>query len=381
MSSAAAVPLEKSRSRCSEVNDAIEGVMSGPERRQGPGPGLMFGVMGGFLIGEAVLLFVSSNWRAIPDGVKLAMIFGNLIAAYLLADRFRFGRSPRHGVAAGLFLKGAIGYGAGVFLIGQIYNFHADWRTGLLYWLAGTLPLAYVVDSRPLLGLSLGTAVLWLAAGFDYWSPELDLLLPLLGAILILCGVLHWDRGRVARFAGIYVIAGASLVLASTFLLGDWDSSQRIHDTPSFGAHLRSLTAGSAALLLAGLFLPSPSFQRALRLITAFVPVALLPTFYVALTDGSEGQLGDAFFVGVKLLLLVECLGLVLFGWAVHARGPVRLGLVFFGLIAGWEFFNDRWDYLARAAVFAGVGLVLLACGYWAERARRGLAPARGMPK
>jgi len=85
----------------------------------------LFAILGGLLVGVGMILFFSSNWRVIPDAGKLALVFASVISAYMAGYRLRFGSASRPGLAAGFFLLGAIAYGSGIFLVAQIYNFHA----------------------------------------------------------------------------------------------------------------------------------------------------------------------------------------------------------------------------------------------------------------
>jgi len=162
--------------------------------RRAPSPALirLFAVLGGLLVGTGLILFFSSNWRAITNLGKLALIFGCMSAAYAIAYRLKFKSPPLPGLAAGLFFLGAIAYGSGIYLIAQIYNFHADWRVGILYWFLGTLPLAYAVDSRPVLWLSLGTLFLWLGLKFDF--ARTMVLYQVLGGRWFWCRVFTYDR-------------------------------------------------------------------------------------------------------------------------------------------------------------------------------------------
>jgi len=338
---------------------------------------LLLGVLGAVLLGEGVMLFISSNWRAIPMGAKLVLIFGNVLGSYLLAYRMKFAARPRSGFASALFLKGAIGYGAGIFLIAQIYNFHADWRAGLIYWFVGALPLAYAVDSRPVLALSLGTLVLWTISKFDYFGREVFLLLPWLGGLLVLAAVVHWAR-LFPRFGGTYFMTGACLILIPTLFLS-WGNVARGWVGFEWSAEFQSLAVALAGvyviLLVATALVLRTGGDRALRLLVLFLPIALLPTIFLA-SKPSREAVGDGFLLLVNLLLFAECLGLIFLGAAGRTRAVVKLGGTVLVLLTVCRFFDGYWYYLPRSVVFLLLGLSLMVAAFLWERGRRKTAEA-----
>jgi uncharacterized membrane protein len=335
---------------------------------------LLFGVLGGLLLGEGVLLFISSNWRMIPDGAKLVLVFANFLVAYALAYRMKFGTSPKPGLASGLFLKGAIGYGAGLFLIGQIYNFHSDWRAGILYWFLGALPLAYVVESLPVLMLSLSTLILWLISAFGFFEAEVFLLLPLLGAILTLVAVFHRQQQYFARFAGSYLMVGVCLILIPTLLL-TWDDFVRnqliLQPTGEFWNYFWTLTGLYTLLLVATGAYFHASANLAIRWLVILLTVTLVPVFFMAAGAEDAPKESTDFLLCTNLLFFCECLGLIRLGAAWRSGALVKLGLALFGVLAAWRFFDEYWYYLPRSIVFTLLGILLLAWAFWLERNRR----------
>ena len=80
-------------------------------------------ILGAILIGLGVILFIASNWQAIGRPTKVGLIVAAIVAFNALgyAWRERPGASPRIGEA--FLLLGAIVYGAGLWLIAQIFQF------------------------------------------------------------------------------------------------------------------------------------------------------------------------------------------------------------------------------------------------------------------
>jgi len=104
--------------------------------------------IGAILVGLGILSFISSNWVGISHLVKLIIIFGVFggvnIAGYMLSETYsKTGRS--------LIYLGTLVYGAGIFLIGQMYNFGGDFPTAFLLWSVGVVPMAFQLKDKYLM--------------------------------------------------------------------------------------------------------------------------------------------------------------------------------------------------------------------------------------
>ena len=330
----------------------------------------LLAILGGLLVGAGLILFISSNWRVIPNAAKLILVLETIIGAYFAGYRLRFGPSPRPGLAAGFFFLGAIAYGSGIFLVAQIYNFHADWRTGILYWFLGTLPLAYAVDSRPVLWLSLSTLILWCATRFEDTGGVFLVLWQGLGGLLMAASYVHLRHLQHRRFAKIYFGLGSGLVLFTTLMM-------------TFDGIATSLAVGRAtgefvALCTALLVLCSVAFvslsvgpwsarEPAYRRLYAVLLLALAPG--ILLLTGHNP--GNPYLIGANLLMFAECSGLILFGVAVRTRAYLHLGICFFLALVACRYFDNFWEYLPRSLFFVFGGVLMLLLGWFLEIKRR----------
>jgi len=332
----------------------------------------LFAVLGGLLVGVGLILFFSSNWRQVPDAGKLALIFAGVLVPYALALRFKFKSRPSPALATGLFLLGGIAYGSGIFLVAQIYNFHADWRTGILYWFLGALPLAYAVDSRPVLWLSLGALIFWLSSKFGF--REVTILQQVLGGILILVAVRHWKPLGLPRFAKIYFVLGSGLVLYTTLVMtfDDFLPTSEFRVAAQFGTYFATLGFLYVGLLLGVLLSRQSPDDLAQRRLVVLLSSALAPAATVAMTGlGPDLEVGWPFLVFVNLLLFAECVGLILFGVATQGKLYVNVGIGFFLVLVVCRYFDTYWEYLPRSLFFIFGGLLLLVTGYFLESKRR----------
>lgn len=112
------------------------------------------------LFAAAVLLLVSYNWQEIPAAGKLALIFGAIAATYGLGFYLRYLRGQRR-LSEAIFLLGCLLYGAGIWLVAQIFHMSAHYPDGMFWWAMGVLPLAFLLDSLALHALLVALLATW----------------------------------------------------------------------------------------------------------------------------------------------------------------------------------------------------------------------------
>ena len=107
-------------------------------------------IIGAILVGAGIFSFVAANWQEIGKFFKILIILGSMLASYyggwILKEKY-------HRVKTGeaLILLGSIIYGAGIFLIGQMFNIRANWPDAFILWMFGLLALGLALDSFPIL--------------------------------------------------------------------------------------------------------------------------------------------------------------------------------------------------------------------------------------
>ena len=106
--------------------------------------------LGGILLGVGVILFVSSNWQAIPAAIKMAVLLVVVGTAYSSGYWLKYEKDfPR--VGAALVFLGTLLFGASIFLVGQQYHMQVGDPNLLTWWFVGVIPLAYITRSRAIL--------------------------------------------------------------------------------------------------------------------------------------------------------------------------------------------------------------------------------------
>lgn len=179
---------------------------------------IIFFSIGAILFGLGVILIFAYNWQRMHKFVKLAVIFGAFIGAHGAAFWLRRQNSPHHATGEGLHLLGTMLFGAGIWLIAQVYHIEEHYPTAFLIWGFGALAMAW---SLPSIAHGIGTVLLFALwncfEAFDFKDPHL------ISPFLILASVmpLAWfRRSRVLIAAGLigYLV---TLAISVSILEGD----------------------------------------------------------------------------------------------------------------------------------------------------------------
>ena len=108
---------------------------------------LIFSGIGAIVIGLGVVLLLAYNWQVIPKFGKLGLIFGALglfhgggLRLFQAADWRR-----QLGEALGVF--GTMLFGAGIWLVAQVYHIDEHYPNGFLLWGLGALAMAWALPS------------------------------------------------------------------------------------------------------------------------------------------------------------------------------------------------------------------------------------------
>ena len=152
---------KRTRWLSSEIDQWVSGgVISGDQASriralyQEP-PGLMslglvvFSSIGAVVVGLGIILLFAHNWHAIPKFGKLSIILGTLAAAH--AGGILAGQRDgwRRQLSEALFLLGTMAFGAGIWLVAQVYNIDEHFPAGFLIWGLGALAMAWAIQSVP----------------------------------------------------------------------------------------------------------------------------------------------------------------------------------------------------------------------------------------
>lgn len=110
--------------------------------------------IGAVLVGAGIFSFIAANWFAMEKSVKIGIILISMVVSYGSGWYFKE-KSELQKTGDALILLGSIIYGAGIFLVAQMFNIRANWPDGFILWMVGTIVMAFAVESYQLFYLAI----------------------------------------------------------------------------------------------------------------------------------------------------------------------------------------------------------------------------------
>ncbi len=337
--------------------------------------------LGAILAGTGVILFFASNWEEIPRYAKLALVLSAVVISYSLAFWLKYAWGYERVGGAVLFL-GTFLYGAGVFLVAQVYNMPVDNPALLGWWFIGVLPLGYAVRSRAMVFLAIivGTSALgWKLTQWQQMDvPTTLAMYATIGAGVYALGLLQAWRSKTAFFSMPYSLLGILIAFSCTYFLSfdedviDW--YWRSNAALPVGAWvIAGAGAGmsAVAVVVALVFRTARKEERVYRLLDA-CGGAVLAGGALALLLHPFDTVGP-YVVLFNALLFSGALWAIVLGLLGKREGLLNFGVAFFGLGIATRYVDIVWGMMDTSLFFMTGGLALLALGFVLERARRKL--------
>ncbi len=352
---------------------------------------VILATFGAILVGAGVILFVGSNWQEITRWQKLVLILGTTgvtyAAGYWLQEQRGY---PRIGQA--LLLLATLFYGAGIFLVAQLYHFNANNPYLHTAWFIGVFPLAYLLRSRAILTLALLLGLFdlgfYLAARLDIWPDEgaFFTLYLTTGVALYALALLQARSARTAFYGPPYLLFGALTVFLFLYLLAFEDISREVSLTsqdlpwgglPGWFWGLQGAFTAMAALSVVGVLVAVATARRpwGTFLYEVAAVLVLLGTAYLTLFAPfwQQAWAPTAYWAGFNLLLAALILGVIVAGVVTRRPALVNVGIVFFALDLMTRYIEIARGMLQTSLFFILGGLLLLGIGFVLERVRRRL--------
>lgn len=231
---------------------------------------MVVAIVGGLLIAAAFLAFVAAHWTEIARPMRFAILLAGMVVTGGLGAWFA--ASGRIVLADLCASVGAIIFGAGIALVGQMYHLGEDFAGGMLLWSIGAFAAALLTGSRGALAVGLVAASIWTCLRTTD-APDV-LHLPFVAAWLLAAATAFAWNCRVAA----HLVALALLPWwIATALRVELDGAQ-----PSF------LLANGAALVFgAGLAIaamPSPRVLRLGSVLSVYGALSLAGTAFLEVT-------------------------------------------------------------------------------------------------
>jgi len=377
---------------------------------------LVFATAGAIVIGLGVILLFAYNWAEIPKAGKLALVFVALLGTHAGGIRLlaRDGWQPKLGEA--LVALGTMFYGAGIWLVAQIYNIDEHYPNGFLFWALGALALAWAIRSTANGLLAVFLLTIWGSCEvFDFRSPEYWSVLLIAGGLLplawkqrsalllaasiaalqflIAVNVFHWgagahafttslalgvllvaaarlteaDRPDFSAGAGVMRLFGFGAFLFSSYLLSFHDAADDLLDwNRGYGPRPVLAAAFGWTLFGAGLagwaWLARRSlWQRELEIRREewLLPIALLYCFGVAVLDPRGYSLLVSW--SFNFILLGLAIMWIWRGCRDSRLGPTVLGSLLLSAVVLARYFDLFQSLAARGLAFIILGVFFVA--------------------
>ncbi len=103
-------------------------------------------LIGAILVGAGIFSFVAANWQGMAKPLKIGVILVSMLVSYsigwYLKEKLNLEKT-----SSALFLLGTIIYGAGIFLVAQMFHMRANWPDGFILWMFGAIAIAFALES------------------------------------------------------------------------------------------------------------------------------------------------------------------------------------------------------------------------------------------
>ena len=292
--------------------------------------------IGALLMGLGILTFVASNWMYLSKAIKLFVIIGCLIAvnlAGILVEK-RFPKTSRSLHYAGILI-----FGAGIFLIEQMFNIQINFNQSFLLWATGAIVIGYHLRDIAILIFTSFLLYVYLNGSIfvDGTSYPLAIFL-FLPALYILLNRHGWPKFLT------FLINALAINTIALFLM---------EVIPKLGvAH--SDTIVFCILFVIGLTLAYVSVPKEMQAITHLQGHLL---------HGIAG-----IFLSYDLSIWFSILYFLLLLYFIHL-GSLTSIVIICALI--FRYYLDSVGYLPSSMVFILGGILLLAFGFIFEKKRR----------
>lgn len=293
-----------------------------------------FSAIGAVLVGLGVILFFAYNWQDIPKAVKLVLVFGALAAAHGSGIALARRDDANRALVEGLHALGTMMFGAGIWLVAQIYHVDEHYPNAFLIWSLGALALAWALPSLVQALLALFLIAFWAGAeAFSFRAPMHA------APLLVLLGVLPlawWRRSPALLFCALAV-----LFLVTTLAAG-WLETKAL---------VPLLFMMGAAAVIAAAIVPVTAFPAAEGPLRTIGLLVVLGCGYALSFRELAGVLGQVDFARPGVSAYFSTAGVALLG--AFAGAVTLLGR------NGWVLLDTyrRWQL---ALIGVGLAIVLL---------------------
>ncbi|WP_141770399.1 DUF2157 domain-containing protein [Bacillus sp. MUM 116] len=298
--------------------------------------------VGSILIGVGILSFIASNWSEIGKTIKFMFILcvyvGSILAGYKMEKSL-----PK--TSRSFYYLGVMVFGAGIFLVGQMFHFGGSFQSAFLWWSIGILPLAWVLrDKWILLASALFTLIYMLDEPFLRGDRVPIWTILLIAAIYVINEKIGFSKA-IGFVNGLQQLVFISTIIS--FFIGGNDDHLYLYG-------LIYLVLGIVLIL------------RRTKIRDVYVVLGHLvhgvAAIMLSFKDVWPSSI-DWVYIPFSIVYLIFVLYLV-------NRGSLISIIILCGMI--FRFYIDiSFDFLPKSLVFIIGGILLLGFGFYFEKQRK----------
>lgn len=357
-------------------------------------------ILGAVLVGIGAILFVASNWKKLPDFLKLILLFGTTFGTYFAGWRLEFDTKSHPKLGHALLFLASIFVGAMIFLIAQIFHVNANAHWLVLLWFLAISILGYAFNSKPILGLNIFTFALWTILyisaprGFYVSTFEVFMLYLLLGIGLYGLGHLHTRIERYSHFRLTYQGTGLFFILIAYFyfslvspyekILGEITTTNWIIQLLFVLFGIASLISVASGIVMYERFKPvKHEFFLLLIAFLGWVVLWILTFFKEAMMvtitrydytyTTLDPRVATILLIVYNLMFFAIAIGSILIGYYKSTVPFINIGMLFFVVGILHLYYTTLYKLLPKSLAFITGGLILLGLGWYLEKKRRSL--------
>jgi uncharacterized membrane protein len=155
-----------SEQQAQRITDLYEGAGELAERGRSKGVFILMSAAA-TLVGLAALLLIGYNWNDLSREIKLALVLAVIALTHAAGFSLRYKRKAA-ALSENVFFLGCLFYGAGIWLVAQVFHINAHYPDGVWWWAIGVLPFALCLETRLMHALLVGLLAVW--AGMEVLS-------------------------------------------------------------------------------------------------------------------------------------------------------------------------------------------------------------------
>lgn len=333
--------LNHQKNRGIITKNQVDDMMDFYEESQGMSFIKILVTIGALLIGLGILSFVASNWAYIGKVTKMIMIVGAIGCSIFTS--FKVEKNYPKTSKSMLYLSVLI-YGAGIFLIGQMFNYGGDFTGAFLLWTIGVLPMSFMMRDKILCIFAHILASVYIGGSFN----ENIIIYSL---ILI---VIFYIANKYLHYSKIITFFNNALAIYFIVYLLDYMNVNFLYGVLIFLGiglfmHYKKHNLNVDIFKLQGMILIGVS--------------GLSLTFSRTWRDLSFITDRDSVAIVCGIVLLIYLLSLV--------REGHLIPLVFTCILILRYYFDTLYDFMPKSLFFIIGGVILLGFGHYFERLRK----------